>query len=258
MKRRHYSTPCCYCSVTQSCLTLCDPMDCSAPGYPVLHCLLEFAQTHVRWVGDAMPPSNPLSPPSPPALNHSQHQSFPMSRLFVPGGHFSISPSRKYSGLISFKIDWFEVFAVYGTLKSLLQHHSSKASILQSSTFFTVQFSHPYETTGKTTALTIWTVVNKMMSLLFNMLSIFVIAFLPRSKHLLISQLQSLSAVILEPKKIKLITVSIFSPSLCHEVMGMDAMFLVFWMLSFKPTFLLSSCTFIKRLFSSSSNHTQK
>ena len=148
---------------------------------------------------------------------------------------------------------WLDLLAVQGTLKSLLQHHSSKASILRDSVFFIVQPSHPYMTSGKTIALTKWTFVGKIMSLLFNMLSRLVITFLPRSKCLLISWLQSPSAVILEPKKIKFVTVSIVSPSVCHEVMGLDAVILVFWMLSFKPTFSLSSFTFIKRLFSSSS-----
>ena len=164
---------------------------------------------------------------------------------------FSISPSNEYSGLISFRMDWLDLLAVQGTLKSLLQHHSSKASILWLSAFFIVQISHPCMTTGKTTALTRWTFVGKVMSLLFSMLSKLVIAFLPRSKCLLISWLQSPSAVILKPKKIKSLTVSIVSPSICHEVMGPDGIILVFWMLSFKPTFSLSSFTFIKRLFSS-------
>ena len=141
---------------------------------------------------------------------------------------FSISPSNEYSGLISFRMDWLDLFAVQGTLKSLLQHHSSKASILQCSAFFIVELSHPYMTTGKTIALTRWTYVGKVMSLLFNMLSRLVIAFLLRSECLLISWLQSPSAVILEPKKIKSVTVSIVSPSICHEVMGLDAMILVF------------------------------
>ena len=141
---------------------------------------------------------------------------------------FSISPSNKHSGLISFRMDWLDLLAVQGTLKSLLQHHSSKASILQRSAVFTVQLSHPYMTTGKTTTLTRWTFVGKVVSLLFNMLSRLVIAFLPRSKHLLISWLQSPSAVILEPKNIKSLTISIDSPSICHEVMGLDAMILVF------------------------------
>ena len=137
----------------------------------------------------------------------------------------SISASNEYSGLISFRMDWLDFLAVQGTLKSLLQHHSLKASILQPSAFFIIQLSHPYMTTGKTTALTRQTFVGKVMFLLFNMLSRFIIAFLPRSKHLLISWLQSLSAVIFEPPKIKSATVS---PSICHEVMGLDAMILVF------------------------------
>ena len=147
------------------------------------------------------------------------------------------SPSNEYSGLISFWIDWFDLLAVQGTLKSLLQHHSSKASILRCSAFYIAQLSQPCMTTGKSIALTRWTFVCKVMSLLFSMLSRFVTAFLPRSKCLLISWLQSPSAVILEPKKIKSVTVSIVSPYICHELMGPDAMILVFWTLSFKPTF---------------------
>ena len=137
-------------------------------------------------------------------------------------------------------MDWLDLLAVQGTLKSLLQHHSSKTSILQCSAFFIVQLSHPYVNTGKTIALTRWTFVGKVMSLLFNMLYRLVISFLPRSKHLLISWLQSPSAVILEPKKMKSVTVSIVSPSICYEVMEPDAMIFVFWMLSFKPAFSLS------------------
>ena len=156
---------------------------------------------------------------------------------------FSISPSNEYSGLISFRMDGLYLLAVQGTLKSLLQHHSSKASLLRHSAFFIVQFSHPYMTTEKTIALTRWTYVGKVMSLLFNMLSRLVIAFLAKSKHLLISWLQSPFAVILEPKKIKSATVS---PSISHEVMGLDAMILVFLMLSFKPAFSLSSFTLTK------------
>ena len=125
-------------------------------------------------------------------------------------------------------MDWLDLLAVQGTLKSLLQHHSSKASILRHSAFFTVQLSHPYMTTGKTIALTIQTSVSKVMSLLFNMLSRLVITFHPRSKHLLISWLQSPSAVILEPQKIKSDTVSTVSPSICHEVMGLDAIIFIF------------------------------
>ena len=141
---------------------------------------------------------------------------------------FSFSPSNKHSGLISFRMDWLDLLAVQGPLRSLLQHHSSKTSILQCSAFFIVQRSHPYMTTGKTTALTRQTLVGKGMSLLFNMLSRLVIAFLPRSKRLLISWLQSPSAVILEPRKIKSATVSTVSPSICHEVMELDAVILVF------------------------------
>ena len=166
----------------------------------------------------------------------------------------SILPMNEYSGLISFRINLFDLLAVQGTLMSLIQHRSLKASILWPSAFFMVQLSHPYMTTRKTIALTIQTLVSKVMSLLFKMLSRCVIAFLPRSKHLLISWLRSLSAVILEPKKIKPVTVSIASPSLCYKVakMGPDATIFVFWMLSFKPPFSLSSLTLVKRLFSSS------
>ena len=169
------------------------------------------------------------------------------------GFSFNISPSNEHLGLISFRMDWLDLLAVQGTLKSLCQHYNSKASILNHSAFFIVQLSYLYMTTGKTIALTRQTFVGRVMSLLFNMLSRFVIAFLPRNKHLLISWLQSPSAVILEPKKIKSLTVFIISPSIYHEVMGRDAMIFIFWMLSFKPTFLFSSFTFINRLFISSS-----
>ena len=142
---------------------------------------------------------------------------------------FSISPSNEYSGLISFRMNWLDLLlAVQGTLKSLLQHHSSKASILKSSPFFIVQLSHPYITTGKTIASTRRTFVSKVPSLLFNMLFRFVIAFLPRSKCLLISWLQSPSAVILEPKKITSVTASRFPPSICHKVMGLDTIIFIF------------------------------
>ena len=141
---------------------------------------------------------------------------------------FNISPSDEHPGLISFRMDWLDLLAVQGTLKSLLQHHSSKASILQCSAFFIVRLSHPDMTTGKTIALTRWTFVDKVISLLFNMLSRLVVTYLPRRKHLLISWLQSPPAVILEPQKIKSDTVSTVSPSICHEVMGPDAMNLVF------------------------------
>ena len=137
---------------------------------------------------------------------------------------FSISPSNEYSGLFSFRIDWFDFHAVQGTR----QHHGSKASILRHSAFFIVQLSHPYTTTGKTIASTIWTFIGKVISLLFNTLSRFLIKFFPRSKLLFVSWLQSLFVVIWEPKKIKSVTVSIVYPSICHEVMGPDSMILVF------------------------------
>ena len=166
---------------------------------------------------------------------------------------FSISPSYEYSGLISFRMDWFDLLEVQGTLKSLLQPYSSKPSVLWRSAFFIVQLSHPYMTTGKTKALTRQTFVGKVMFLLFNMLSRLVIAFLPRSKPLLISWLQSASAVILEPIKIKSATLSTVFTSIFHEVMGTRCHDLSFLNVEFKPTFSLSSFTFIKRLFSSSS-----
>ena len=163
-----------------------------------------------------------LLPPSTFAFNFPQNQSlFHESALLIRwpkdwSFSFSISPSKEYSGLISFRIDWFDVLAVQGSLSSLLQHHSSKASILWYSAFFRVQLSHSYMTTEKTIALTIWTLVGKVMFLLFNILSRFVIVFLPRSKHLLISWLRSPSTVILEPKKIKSVTASTFPPCICH------------------------------------------
>ena len=181
-------------------------MDCSTPGLPVHHQLPEFTQTHVYWVGDAIQPSHSLSSPSPPAFNLSPNQGL---FKWVSSSHkvakvlefqLQISSSSEHPGLISFRMDWLDLLAVQGALKSLLQHDSSKASILQCSAFFIVQLSHPYMTTGKTIALTRWTFVDKVMSLLFNMLSRLVITFLPRSKHLLFSWLQSPSAVILEPK----------------------------------------------------------
>ena len=183
-------------------------MDCSVPGFPVHHQLLEITQIHGHQVGDAIQPSHPLSSPSlpfPPSI-------FPSSRIFSNESvlhimwpklwSFSISLSNEYSGLISFRMDWFDLLAGQGFPNSLLQHHSSKASTLLHSAFFIVQLSHPYMTTGKTIALTRRTFVGKVMSLLFNKLSRLVITFLPRSKCLLISWLQSPSAVILGPQKI--------------------------------------------------------
>ena len=174
-------------------------MDCSRPGFPVHHQLLELAQTHVHWVSDAIQPSHP----SPPAFNLSQHQGL---FQWITSSHQVAKvlelQHQYYSGLISFMIDWFDVLEVEGTLKSLLQHHSSKASILWCSAFFIVQLSHACMTTGKTIALTRRIFVGKVKSLLFNMLSWLIITFLSRSKHLLISWLQSSSAVILEALKI--------------------------------------------------------
>ena len=164
-----------------------------------------------------------LLPPIPPSIrvfsNESTlHMRWPKYWSFS----FSMSPSKEHPGPISFRMDWLNVPAIQGTLKSLLQHHSSNASILRRSAFFTAQLSHPYMTTGKTIALTRRTFVGQVMSLLLNMLSRLVITFLPRSKHLLISWLQSPSAVILEPPKLKSDIVSTVSPSVCHEVMGLD------------------------------------
>ena len=177
-----------------------------------------------------------LLPPIPPSIRVFSNKS--TLRMRWPkywSFSFSIISSKEHPGLISFRMDWLDLLAVQGTLKSLLQHYSSKASILRLSAFFTVQLSHPYMTTGKTIALTRRTFVGKGMSLFFKMLSRLVITFLPRSKRLLISWLQSASAKILEPKKIKSDTVSTVSLSISHEVMGLDAMIFVFWMLSFKP-----------------------
>ena len=191
-------------SVAQSCLILCETMNHSTPGLPVHHQLPEFTQTEVHRVGDTIQACNPLLsllllPPVPLSIrvfsNESTlHMRWPKYWSFS----LSIIPSNEYPGLISFRMDWLDLLAVQGTLKSLLQHHSSKVSILQRSAFFTVQLPHPYMTTGKTVALTRWTFVGKVMSLLLNMLSRLVITFLPRSKRLLISWLQSPSAVILE------------------------------------------------------------
>ena len=201
-------------SVTQSCPTLwLHESQHARPACPSP--TPRATQTHVHWVSDATQPPHPLStllllPSILPSIrvfsNESVlHTRWPKYWSFS----FSISPSSEYSGLICFRMDWLDLLAVQGTLKSLLQHHSSKASSLLHSAFSIVQLSHPYRTTGKTIALTRQTFVGKLMSLLFNMLSRLVIAFLPRSKHLLILWLQSPPAVILEPKKIKSVTVFI-------------------------------------------------
>ena len=205
-------------SVTQLCPTLWDHTDCSTSAFPVHHHLLELAQTHGHRVSDAIQPSHPLPSPSHSAFNLSQHLVFSNELVLcirLPkylSFSFSISPSNEYSGLFSFRIEQFDCLEVQGTLKSLLQHHSSKASILWHSAFFMVQLSHPYMTTGKKHSL-------DQMDLCQQSL---VIAFLPRSKRLLISQLQSQSAVILELKKINSVTVSIVSLS------GPDATIFVF------------------------------
>ena len=169
-------------------------MDCSTPGFPFHHQLPELAYNHVHGVSDAIQPSHPLSSLSPPAFSLSQHQglfqwvrsSHQVAKVLVSASA-SVLPMNEYSGLISFRMDWLDLLAVQGTLKSPLQHHSSKVSILQSSVFSIVQLSHPYMTTGKTITLTRWTFVGKVKSLLFNRLSRLGIAFLPRSKCVLIS-----------------------------------------------------------------------
>ena len=208
--------PCC--SFSKSCSILYDPMDCVAHlSSTISYSLLKFMSI------ESVMPSNHLIlcylllllPSIFPSIRVFSNEPFRIRWPKYSSFSFSISPSNEYSGLI-FRIDWLDCLAVQGTLKSLLQHHSSKASVLQCSAFFKVQLSHPYMTTGKTIALTRRTFVGKVTSLLFNMLSRLVIAFLPRNRRLLISWLQSPSAVILEPKKIKSVTVSIVSLSVCH------------------------------------------
>ena len=240
----------------QSCLILCYPMNCSTSGLPVPHHLPEFAQVHIHWIGEAIQPFHPLMPSSPSALKFPQHQEF-SNELAVCirwskywSFSFSISPSNEYSMLVSCNIDWFDLL-VQGTLRSLHQHHNSKASALWCSAFFTVQLSQPYTTTGKTMTFIIQTFVSRVTSLLFNPLSRFVIAFLPRSKHLM-SWLQLPSTVTLEPKKRKYVTASTFSPSICHEVMGPESMILFYLIFSFKPDFSLCCFILIKSFFSSS------
>ena len=242
-------------SVVQLCLTLCDPMDCSMPGLPVQHQLPEFTQTQVHWVGDAIQPSHPLLSPSPPAFNLSQNQ-----------GLFQwVSPSHQVAKVLEFQLQhqssqsiWFP-WGWTGWI-SLLSKGLSRVfwtwqfksisslvlSFLYSSTFMSI-----YDD-WKNHSFDYMDLCWQVMSLLFNKLCMWVITFLPRSKYFSISWLQSSAAVIFEPPKLKSITVSTVSPSIWHAVMGPDEMILVFWMLSFKPTFSLSSFTFNKRLFSSS------
>ena len=233
-------------------------MNRSTPGLPVRHHLLEFTQTHVHRVGDAIQPSHPLSSSFPPAPNPSQHQS-----LFQ-----WVNYSHEVAKVLEFQLQHHAfqrnpraVLLQNGLVGSPCSPRDSQESSptpqfksINSSVppLFMVLLSHSYMTTGKTIALTIGTFVGKVMSLFFNTLSRFVIAFLPRSKSHLVSWLHSPSSMILEHKKIKSLTVSIVSPSVCHEIMGPDAMIFVFWMLGLKPDFSLSSFIFIKRLFSSS------
>ena len=244
------------CSVTQSYLTLCNPRDCSTPGFPVLHHLLELAQTQVHQVSDAIQPSHPVSTHSPPALNLSQHQGL---FQWVSSSHqvAKVLKFQHQSFQRIFRIDFLYEWLVWCPCSSRDSQESSsapqfKASILWLSAFFMVQLSHSYMTTRETIALTRRTFVSKALSLFFNMLSRFVITFLPRSKCLNFMAAVTICSDFGDRKKIKSVTVSIVSPSICHEVMGPDAMILVSWMLSFKPAFSLSSFIFIKRLFSSS------
>ena len=219
-------------SVAQSCPTLCDSMNCSTPGLPVHHQLPEFTDTSIESV---MPYSHLilcrpllLLPPVPPSIRVFSSESTLLMRWPKYWSFsFSIIHSKEIPGLISFRMDWLDLLEVQGTLKSLLQNHSLKASILRHSAFFTVQLSHRYMTTGKTIALTRRTFVGKVMSLLLNMLPRLVLTFLPRSKRLLISWLQSPSVVILEPRKIKSDIVYTVSPYISHEVVGRDAMIFV-------------------------------
>ena len=222
------------CLVTKSCLTICNPINCSILAFPVLHYLPELAQTHVHWVNDAIQPSHPLLPTSHSAI-------FPSIRVFSSesvlhirwpkywSSSFSISPSNEYSRLLSFRVNWFDLLDVQGTLKSLLQHHSLKTSILQQSAFFTVQLSHPYVTTGKTIVLTIQTFVGKVMSLLSNMLSRLVFSSKEQASFNFLDAVTIYSDFGNQENKICFCFHC--SPSICHEVMEPDAMILVFWML---------------------------
>ena len=248
----------CFCySVTKSCMTICNSTDCSTQvplSSSISWSLLKFMSI------ESMKPSIHLILCHPllllPSI-FSSIPSFPKSQFFESGGQ-SIGASASASVLPMNIQGWFLlgltglIFLLFKVLTGVLQHHSLKVSILWQSAFFIVQLSHLYMTTGKTIGLTIWTFVSKVISQLFNVLSRFAIAFLPRSKCLLISWLQSSSAVGLEPNKIKSVTASTFSPSTCHEVMEQDSMILVFWMLSFISVFSLFCFTLIKRLFSSS------
>ena len=249
----------CYCcSVAQLCPTLCDPMGCNTPGLWVPHHLPKFAQVHVHGIRDAIQPSHPLMSSSPSALSLSQHQglyqwvrcSHQVTKILeLQLQHQSFPTS--IQGWFSFRLTGLiSVLRDFQESSPAPQFEGINSLVLY---FFIVQLSQPYVTIGKTIALTIWTFVGRAMSLLFNTLSRFVITFLPTSNRLLISWLQSASAMILEPKKRKSVTASTFSPPICHEGMAPDTMILVFLILSFKLALSLSSFTLIKRLFSSSS-----
>ena len=204
-------------SPVQSCRTLWDPINCSMPGIPVLHHFPEFVQTHVHWLGDAIQLSHPLSPPSPltsvfPSISvFSSESDLHIRWSKYWSSSFTISPSNGYSGLIFFRIDWFDLLAVQGILRSLLQYHNSEAWILQCSTFFMVQISRSYMITGKNHTFGYSDLSEQSNVSLFNTLSRFIIAILPRIKCLLISWLQSPSTLALESKKIKPLTLSTFS-----------------------------------------------
>ena len=237
-----------------SCLTFCNPIDWSTPGFPVHHQLPELAQHHAHPVGDTMQLSHPLSSPSLSAFNLPQNRGL---LQWVSSLHrvakvleFQLQHQffYEYSGMISFRIHWFDFLAVQGTLKSLFQHHNLKASILWHSDFFVVQCSYPCMTTGKMVALTIWTFVCKVKSLLLNTLSI---CHSYSSKEQVSFNLMAAVTVHSDfgAQEKKICHCFHFPPFFCHEVMGRDAMISVFWMLSFKPAFPLSSFTLIKRLF---------
>ena len=218
-------------------IQLCDSMDDSTPGFPVHHQLPELAQTHVHRVSDTIQPSQPLYSPPPLAFTFPSIMGFPNDQFFISGDQ-SIGVSASASFLPMNIQGWLPLglTGLISLQSKGLSRVFSNTTVFQWSVFFMVQLSNWYTTTGKTTALTRWTFVGKVMSLLFNMLSRLVIALVPRSKYLLTSWLHSPSAVVLEPKRIKYVIVS---PSICHEVMGSNAMIFIFWMLNFKPTFSL-------------------
>ena len=234
-------------------------MDCNMLGFPVLHYLHEFAQTQVCWVGDAIQQSSV-------SAFFSCSQSFPASGSFPVYQLTKVLKLQLQHSILPMNIQGWIPLRLTGLISLLskglsgvffsmkIQQNSAEASVLLHSPFFMVQHSHPYITTGKTTVLAIWTFVGKVMSLLFNTLCRFVIDFFLRSKHLLISRLQSPSSVILDPKKI-VCNCFYYFPSLCHEVIKLEATIIVFWMLTFKSVFSLSFFTLIKRFFSSFTGH---